>query len=99
MHGPVIYLERGTKLHPRLRGKILVTRHILIEVSYVIPNKSAYMGDENWLKVVKVVASGIGKMKVSYVAFVLPIFFSIYLTLRICTSKFSADDFFPKWWA
>ena len=38
-------------------------------LSYVaclaIPNKSAYMDDETWEKVVKVVTSGVRKMKAS----------------------------------
>ena len=58
----------------------------------MFPKKAAYMGDETWAKVVKVVAPGIRKMEVSNVACVLPILFSIYLTLRLCPSKFSADD-------
>ena len=40
----------------------------------MIPNKSAYMDDDTWVKVTKVVAPGIRKMKVSNVACMLPIF-------------------------
>ena len=58
----------------------------------MIPNKSEYMDNETWAKVVKVVAPGIRKMEVSNVAFVCSILFSTYLTLHICSSKFSADD-------
>ena len=41
---------------------------------------------------VKVVATGIRKMKISYLACVLPILLSLYLNLHICPSKFSAND-------
>ena len=58
----------------------------------MIPNKSEYMDNETWAKVVKVVAPGIRKMAVKNVAFVCSILFSTYLTLHICSSKFSADD-------
>ena len=58
----------------------------------MIPNKATYMDDETWVKVVKVVAPGIRKMKVSNVACVLPILFYIYLTLHLCPSKLSSDD-------
>ena len=50
------------------------------------------MDGETWVKVVKVVAPGIRKMKVSNVACVLPILLSIYLTLHIYPSKLSSDD-------
>ena len=56
------------------------------------PKKVAYMNDETWVKVVKVVAPGMRKMKLINVVGVLPILLSIYLTLHICPSKFSADD-------
>ena len=36
----------------------------------MIPKKSAYMDDETWMKVVKVVAPGIRKISVSNVDFV-----------------------------
>ena len=42
------------------------------------------MDDETWEKVVKLVYPGIRKIKVSNVNCVLPILFSIYLTLHIC---------------
>ena len=70
VNGPVIFLSKGTKVHPRLRVKNLVTKYGLPEGSCVIPNKAACMDDENWAKVVKVVAPGIRKMAVSNVAFV-----------------------------
>ena len=92
MNGPVIFLAKGTKVHPRIKGTNLVTRYRLPEGSFVIPNKAAYMDDETWVKVVKVVDPGIRKMKVSNVAFVFPILFSIYLTIHLCPSKFSSDD-------
>ena len=64
VNGPVIFLEKGTKVHPRLRVNNLVTKYGLPEGSCVIPNKAAYMDDETWAKVVKVVAPGIRKMAV-----------------------------------
>ena len=92
MNGPVIFLAKGTKVNPRLRGTNLVTRYIFPEGSCVIPNKATYMDDETWAKVVKVVAPGIRKIKVSNAACVFPILFSIYLTIDLCPSKFSSDD-------
>ena len=70
MNGPVVFLEKGTQVHPILRGNNLVTRYGLPEISSVIPNKTAYMDDETWEKVVKVVATGIRKMALINVAFV-----------------------------
>ena len=63
----------------RLRGKNLVTKYGLPEVSCVIPNKAAYMDDKTWAKVVKVVAPGIRKMAVRNVAFVL-LYLIVYLS-------------------
>ena len=87
MNGPVIFLEKGKRVQPRLRGTNLVTRYGLPKGSCVIQNKAAYMDDENWAKVVKVAAPGIRKMKASNVACVFPIFFCTYLTLHLCHSK------------
>ena len=92
MNGPVIFLAKGTKVHPRLKGNNLVTKYGFLEGSCVIPNKAAYIDDETWAKVVKVVAPGIRKMAVRNVAFVCHILLSTYLTLHLCSSKFSADD-------
>ena len=58
----------------------------------MIPNKAAYMDDETWAKVVKVVAPGIRKMAVRNVAFVCSNLFSTYLTLHLFSSKLSEDD-------
>ena len=69
-----------------------MTRYRFTEGYCVITKKVAYMDDETWAEVVKVVAPGIRKMKVSNVACVLPVLFSIYITLCLCTSKFYADD-------
>ena len=44
-----------------MRGKNLVTKYGFPEVSCVITNKAAYMDDETWAKLVKVVAPGIIK--------------------------------------
>ena len=74
----MIFLEKGPKVHPRLRGTILVTRYGLPEGSCVIPNKAAYTDDGTWEKVVKVVAPGIRKTKESKVACVF-LFYSLYI--------------------
>ena len=66
-------------MHPRLRGNNLVTRYVLTEVYHLIPNKSAYMDDETWVKVMKLVAPGIIKMKVSYMLLVFSLFYSTYI--------------------
>ena len=58
----------------------------------MIPNKAAYVYDETWAKVVKVLAHNIRKMAVINAAFVFSVLFSTYLTLHLCSSKFSADD-------
>ena len=91
VNGPVIFLAKGTNVQPRTRGNNLVTKYIFPEGSCVIPNKAAYVDDETWSKVVKVVAPGIRKMAVSNVAFFCSILYSTYLTLHLCSSKFSAD--------
>ena len=65
VNGPVIFMAKGTNVQPRLRGKKLVTKYRFPEGSFVIPNKAAYMDEETWENVVKVVASGIRKMAVS----------------------------------
>ena len=92
MNGPVIFMAKGTKVHPRLKGTNLVTIHGLPEGSCVIPNKTAYMDDETWSKVVKVVAPGIKKIKVGNLACFFLILFYIYLTIHICTPRLSSDD-------
>ena len=62
-------MAKVTKLHPSLRGANLVTKYGFPEGSCVIPKKAAYMYDEAWSKVVKMVAPGIIKMKLINVAF------------------------------
>ena len=78
MNRPVIFLSKGKKVHPRIRGINLVTRYGFPEGSCVILKKSAYMDDETWAKMVKVVAPGIIKMKVGNVACVF-LFYSQYI--------------------
>ena len=78
VNGPVIFLAKGAKVHPILKGTNLVTIYVLPEGSCVIPNKAAYMDDETWVKVVKLIAPGIRKMKVSNVACVF-LFYSLYI--------------------
>ena len=85
-------MAKGTKVHPRLIGNNLVTKYGFPEGSCVIPKKSAYMDDETWEKVVKVVAPGIRKMTVRNVAFFCPVLLYTYLTLQLCYYKFSEDD-------
>ena len=57
----VIFPAKGKKLHQRLRGNNLVSKYGFTEGYCVIPNKSAYVDDETWTKVVKVVATDIIK--------------------------------------
>ena len=45
-NGPVIFLTKGTNVHPRLRGKKMVIKYVFPEGSCVILNRSAYMDDE-----------------------------------------------------
>ena len=92
VNGLVIFLAKGTKVHTRLRGNNLVAKHGLPEGSCVISNKAAYMDDETWAKVMKVVAPDIRKMAVINFDFVCSILFSTYLTLHLCSSKLSAND-------
>ena len=92
MNGPVIFMAKGTKVHPRLRGNNLVTKYGLPEGSCVIPKKASYMNDETWVKLLKVVSPGIRIMAVSNVDFVCSILFSTYQNIHLCSSKFSADD-------
>ena len=66
--------------------------YIFPEGSCVIPNKVSYVDDATCSKVVKVVAPVIIKIKVSKVDFILPILFSISLTLYLYTYKLSEDD-------
>ena len=40
-NGPVIFLERGTKVKQKMRGKNLVTKYISPEGYCVIPNKAS----------------------------------------------------------
>ena len=90
MNGPVIFISKVTKLQPRLRCNNLVTRYVFPEGYCVIPNKSAYMDNNTWAKVVKLLSPDIRKIKGSNVACVIPILLYIYLTLHLCTSKFSS---------
>ena len=48
VNGPVIFPERVTKVHPRLRGNNFVTRYRFPKGSCVIPNKASYMDGETW---------------------------------------------------
>ena len=78
VNGPVIFLAKGTKVHPRLRGNTLVTKYGLPEGSCVIPNKAAYIDENTWAKVVKVAAPSIRKMTVRNVDF-FALFYSILI--------------------
>ena len=81
MNGPVIFLAKGEKVHPRLRDNNLVNKYGLPEGSCVIPNKATYMDDKTWANVVKLVAHGIRKMAVSNV-----FFFDIFI---LCLSNYT----------
>ena len=48
VNGPVIFLTKGKKVHPRFRGTNLLIRYVLPEVSCVIPNIATCMDDETW---------------------------------------------------
>ena len=78
MNGPVIFIVKGKKVHPRLRVNNFVTKYGFPEGSCVIPNKAAYMDDETWEKVVKLVAPCIRKMAVRNVAL-----FALFYSLLI----------------
>ena len=93
MNDPVIFLAKETIAHQRMRGNNSVTKYGFPEGPCVIPNKASYMDDDNWAKVVKVVAPGIRKMAVKNVAFVCSILFSTYIIIDLCYSKFYADNF------
>ena len=59
MNDAVIFLSKEGNVHPVIIGTNLVTRYRLPEGSCVIPNKRAYLDDETWEKVVKLVSRGI----------------------------------------
>ena len=61
---PVTFLANGIKVYPSLRGTNMVTRYGLPEGYCVISNKAAYMEDDIWEQVVKVVAPSIRKIAV-----------------------------------
>ena len=90
--GPVLFLEKGTKVQPKIRGNNLVTKYGLLERSGVITSKAAYMDDDNWAQVVKVVARGIRKMSLINIYLFCSVLFSTYTTLHICPSKLYAGD-------
>ena len=78
MNGAVIFLENGKKVHPTLRCNNLVTSYGFTEESYFIQKKAAYMDDETWAKVVKVLTPGIRKMKLINVTCIF-LFYSLYI--------------------
>ena len=84
-------MAEGDLVYPWIIGNNLVIRCRYTEGYCVIPKKSAYMYDKTWLKVMKVIALVIRKMKVGNF-YVLLILFSIYLTPYLCPSKISAYD-------
>ena len=63
-----------------------------LQKDLVLFQKSVYIDDDTWVKVVKVLAPGIIKMKVSNVACVFPFLLSMYLNLHVCPSKLSTND-------
>ena len=56
-----VKVTEGLEIFAEERINNLVTKYGFPKGSYVIPNKAAYMDDETWAKVVKVVAPGIRK--------------------------------------
>ena len=69
---------KGGNMHPSLRDNNLVTIYLLPESSCVIQKKAAYMDDETWAKVVKVLTPGIRKMKLINVTCIF-LFYSLYI--------------------
>ena len=43
LNGPVIFMTKGEKLYPSIRGTNLVTRYEFPEGYFLIPNKAVYM--------------------------------------------------------
>ena len=78
MNDPVMFMAKGRKVQPMIRGTNLVNIYGFLEGSCVIPNKAAYMDDDTWVKVVKVLSPGIREMQVSNVACVFPVY-SLYI--------------------
>ena len=65
VNGPVIFIAKGTSVHPWFSGDSLEKKYGLSVGSCVIPNKTAYMDDETWMKCVEVLAPAIHQMEVS----------------------------------
>ena len=63
VNGPVIFLTKGREVHCSFRGNRLHTVFGLPEGSCVIANGMGYMDNETWLKVEKILAQAIRKMK------------------------------------
>ena len=84
---PVIFLAKGTLVHPRFRGSILLNCYRFKEGYCVILNKESYMDDGTWKKAVKVVVPDIINTDVSSVSCVFPTVFSIYLTTNLHNSN------------
>eukprot|EP00957_Ditylum_brightwellii_P197394 15039043-Ditylum_brightwellii.AAC.1 len=63
INGPVVFLTKGTEVHQSFRGNRLHAVFGVPEGSCVIANGTGYMDDETWLKVVKILAPAIRKMK------------------------------------
>ena len=99
MNGLVIFLSKGDLVNPSYRDTNLVTKYGFTEGSYVIPNKSAYMDDENRKNVVKVLAPVIRKIKVRNIACVC-LFYSLYIQLPISIppNYLKMISGFPEWW-
>ena len=87
MNVPVIFLAKGDLVHPGIKGTNLVKKYIFPEGYLVILNKSAYVCNETWEKVIKVVDPDIRKTKMKNVVCSL----SIYLTPYLCIYKLYAD--------
>ena len=79
----IITLDLHTKRLSKYRSISLVTKYGFSEFAYVIPNKAAYMDDETWSKVVKVVAPGIQKWRREMLLFNLFYFLLIKLYIYV----------------
>ena len=83
MNDPLILMAKGDLVYPCIIGTNLVIQCRYTEGYCVITKKSAYMYDKTWLKVMKVIALVIRKIKVGNF-YVFLLVFSIYLTSYLC---------------
>ena len=63
-NGPVVFIANGKNVNRNFIKKRLIDHYKMPAVSCVVTNDYAYMDDDTWGKVVKVIAPGIGEMPV-----------------------------------